>query len=156
MGRLFSSKSTTKSSPIGDNHIRLEDFAVNKLSAGLLSICLALSISAIGCTKQTSGNQNLSGVSVTEIQDRIIEGKTTKAEVKEWLGEPSGITKDKDGNEVWNYSFSNFESQVRAETFIPIVGGLLGGSDTKQENRMLGITFKRGVVYSYTFETSNT
>lgn len=95
-------------------------------------------------------------MSVTEIQDRIIEGKTTKAEVKEWLGEPSGITKDKDGNEVWNYSFSNFESQVRAETFIPIVGGLLGGSDTKQENRMLGITFKRGVVYSYTFETSNT
>lgn len=129
---------------------------MNKLSVGLLSVCLVLSISAMGCTKQTSGNQNLSGVSVTEIQDRIIEGKTTKAEIKEWLGEPSGISKDKDGNEVWNYSFNNFESKVRAESFIPIIGGLIGGSDSKHENRMLHITFKKGVVYSYMFETANT
>lgn len=126
---------------------------MNKLFAVLFSVCLVLS--ATGCSKQTSGNQNLSGVSVTEIQDRIIEGKTTKAEIKEWLGEPSGITKDKDGNEVWSYNFSNYESKMRAETFIPVIGGFIGGVDSKHENRMLGITFKNGVVYRYSFETAN-
>ena len=128
---------------------------MNKLSTGILCACLALSFCICGCSKQTSGNQNLSGVSVTEIQDRIKEGKTTKQEIKEWLGEPSGISKDKDGNEVWRYSFSNYESKVRATTFIPVVGAFLGGADNKHEGRLLIIVFKNERVLSINFETLN-
>ena len=128
---------------------------MNKHLMRIRCACLALSFCVCGCSKQTRGNQNLSGVSVTEIQDRIKEGKTTKHEVKEWLGEPSGISKDKDGNEVWRYSFGNYESKIRATTFIPVVGGLLGGVDTKMESRILTIVFKNERVLSFSFDTAN-
>lgn len=127
---------------------------MKNISVFIYIVCVLFIFSISGCSKMTAGNQNLSGVSVTEIQERIKEGKTTKKEVHAWLGEPSSINKDKDGNEVWGFSFMNHETAVRPTSFIPIIGGLVGGVDTKNEFRMLHITFQNNIVSSYHFSAN--
>lgn len=116
-------------------------------------VCAALS----GCAKTTRGNQNLSGVSVAEIQERIKEGVTTKAQIKEWLGDPETIRKDKkEKEETWIYSYYDFESQQRVASFMPYVSLFFGGTDTREEMRHLDITFNpKGIVESYTFGTAD-
>lgn len=127
---------------------------MKKFTTGMLCACLILSFAASGCSKHSSGNENLSGISVSEIQERIKEGKTTKKQVRDWLGDPSNIHKDKSGGyEVWTYEYTNQESQTRLTSFIPVVGGLIGGKDQKFESRRLGVTFRGNVVDSYTFNT---
>lgn len=116
-------------------------------------VCAALS----GCAKTTRGNQNLSGVSVAEIQERIKEGVTTKAQIKEWLGDPEHITKDrKNKEETWVYTYYDFEAQQRITSYIPYVSLFLGGTDTREEMRELSITFNpKGIVEIYSFGTAD-
>lgn len=118
-----------------------------------LSLMMIASFSLMGCAKGGGGNQKLAGTSTSEIQDRLQEGRTTKAEVKEWLGEPGGISKNKDGTESWRYDLTNHESKVKATTFIPYIGGLIGGTEGKVEHRWLTINFKNGVVTDYSFDS---
>ncbi|MGE9985612.1 hypothetical protein [Desulfovibrio sp. SGI.169] len=121
----------------------------------LVSLMVMICFSVIGCMKIQRGNEKLSGVSVTEIQDRIKEGRTTKGEIEEWLGPPSTIGKERNGNEYWAYEFMKAESNLKATTFIPVVGGLVGGSESSSENAMLHIEFSSGgVVKSYKYTTS--
>lgn len=117
-------------------------------------IALAFVLNIVGCgTKQVTGNETLHGASVTQIEEKLVVNKTTKKEVENWLGTPSGISKDKDGNDIWSYSYGSSESRVRGETFIPFVGGFLGGANTKSEGKTLHITFNRaGIITSYGFE----
>lgn len=119
------------------------------------ALCLAMlaSFSLLGCAKGGGGNQKLAGTSTSEIQDRLVEGRSTKAEVREWLGEPSGISKNKNGTETWRYDLINHESKVKASSFIPYIGGIVGGHETKSEHRQLTINFKNGVVTDYSFDS---
>lgn len=117
-----------------------------------LCAVMLFSFSLIGCAKGGGGNQKLAGTSSSEIQDKLVEGRTTKAEVRDWLGEPTGISKNKNGTESWRYNLTNHESKVKASTFIPYIGGLVGGSESKTENRTLTINFKNGVVSDYSFD----
>ena len=121
----------------------------------LVSLMVMICFSVIGCMKIQRGNEKLSGVSVTEIQDRIKEGRTTKGEIEEWLGPPSTIGKERNGNEYCANEIMKAESNLKATTFIPVVGGLVGGSESSSENAMLHIEFSSGgVVKSYKYTTS--
>lgn len=126
---------------------------MNKCVVYGLCLVMSLSLCLAGCMKGGGGNQRLAGASTSEIQDRLVEGKTTKAEVREWLGEPGGISKSKDGTESWRYNLTNHEAQVKATTFIPYIGGLIGGHEAKSEHRWLTINFKNGIVTDYSFDS---
>jgi outer membrane protein assembly factor BamE (lipoprotein component of BamABCDE complex) len=58
---------------------------------------------------------------------QIEYGKTTKAQIKEMLGEPNGMKYGADGKETWIFVYA--EGQARPATFIPIVGLFAGGTD---------------------------
>ena len=60
---------------------------------------------------------------------QIEKGKTTKKEVKKLIGEPAHISFLQNDEEHWIYSYT--ESKTKLSSFVPKVGGLLGGSDTK-------------------------
>lgn len=127
---------------------------MKKLVALVCCLVLASFLQACG-VKHTRGNQSLKGTSVSELDQKIQIGVSTKADVERWLGMPSGITKAKTGD-TWRYKFGESESRVRPESFLPVVGGLLGGVDHRDESRILRITFdSRGRVESYGFESDD-
>lgn len=54
------------------------------------------------------------------ISTKLIQGKTTKAEVRTLFGPPLSTTFTDAGNEIYKYSFS--KTQANASNFIPIIG----------------------------------
>lgn len=84
------------------------------------SIALALALS--GCAA--------SGVKVSDEQvNSFVVGTTTEADVLGRLGAPTTRTRNSDGTVLLQYVYA--EAQVRAATFVPIVGLFAGGSDVK-------------------------
>jgi outer membrane protein assembly factor BamE (lipoprotein component of BamABCDE complex) len=87
---------------------------------------------------------------------KIKAGESTRADVKAILGQPSSmaqmprIERGADGapvqvgdEEIWHYY--RFSMRARPETFIPIIGPLVGGFDS--ESRVLTIRFdENGIV----------
>lgn len=99
---------------------------MKKLATYILAI---LAIVLAGCAS-TSGNVGLQNGSA----DKIIEGKTTIAEVKDLLGDPASASTDDRGGKAWSYYWS--QSKV-----YPVPG--LNNVETKT----LNIRFnKNGIV----------
>lgn len=93
----------------------------------------ALSLVAVvlgGCA--SAGNETLRKESESSVQQKIVEGKTTKAEIRSTFGSPLKTSFTEGGLEVWNYEFSNVSAD--AVSYIPIVN-LFGASasGTKKE-----------------------
>ncbi len=73
-------------------------------------------------------------------------GKTTYQEVIQELGEPTDSTLRSDGSREITYSYA--QSQMKAQNFIPYVGGFLGGRES--ESSFVYMSFnKRGVLTHY-------
>ena len=71
-----------------------------------------------------------SGVQVTEQQAQGFQvGKSTYAEVVAGLGEPTTVNSSSKGERVAVYSYSAVSS--RPQNFIPYIGPLVSGYDTK-------------------------
>ncbi len=72
----------------------------------------------VGCA--TSGNPSVKNDQMTQ---KVIAGKTTKAEVTDLLGSPNMTYEaEEDGKavEIWSYAFSSFETNPTL--YIPLVG----------------------------------
>lgn len=83
---------------------------------------VATAVALVGCAS--------SGVQVTEQQAQTFQvGKSTYPEVVSVLGEPTSVTSSTNGNRVAVYSYSAVAS--RPQNFIPYIGPLVAGYDTK-------------------------
>lgn len=71
------------------------------------------------------------------------KGVTTIAEAQNALGQPTTITKMGDGTTVLSYM--HIQAQARPESFIPIVGAFVGGSDSNISS--VNLVFKDGVLF---------
>jgi len=92
---------------------------------------LALSVALLsGCA--SVGNETLRAESENSVSKKIVEGKTTKAEVRAMFGSPTKTTFTDGGLEVWNYEFSNVSGD--AINYVPILN-MFGSSasGTKKE-----------------------
>lgn len=78
-----------------------------------------------------------------QARSQIVKGKTTKQEVLRLLGAPTGKTDMGEQGEMWRYTYSR--TNVRASTFIPIVGAFAGGVDTHTHDMSIGFD-TNGVV----------
>lgn len=77
---------------------------------------------------------------------QLKKGETTIAQAIALLGKPTMRTTMDNGQTVLSYSY--LRSQARPETFIPIVGGFVGGADTYSSHAAL--TFgPDGVLQTY-------
>lgn len=112
----------------------------------MLAAMLAATVA--GCT--SSGNQQLKNETETSVQNKIQEGKTTKAEVKSVFGSPDAVSYTDGGNEIWKYAFAKVK--VNGTSFIPFYGLFHNGTNgTKKE---LTILFKDDKVQKYTMAES--
>jgi outer membrane protein assembly factor BamE (lipoprotein component of BamABCDE complex) len=75
-----------------------------------------------GCA--STGNKQIADVGTVA---KIEEGKSTKADVRALVGEPTKVNFRDDNTEVWEYVYKR--GQVRPATFIPVVGWFAGGVD---------------------------
>ena len=89
---------------------------------------VALVVTLAGCAA--------GGIKVNEEQlSSFKAGETTKAQVITALGAPTMQMRLADGTSMVIYS--PYQAKVRPETFIPLVGGLVGGSDTTSNTATL-------------------
>lgn len=109
---------------------------------------IATSLILAGCA--SSGNKHLQKETETSVQTKIVEGKTTKAEVKGMFGSPESVNFTDGGNEIWKYAFAKIK--VSGKSFIPFYGLFHNGATgTKKE---LTILFNGDVVKKYTMSES--
>ena len=99
-----------------------------RLTRILLMFALSLALVACSCAtfpaKQSPPTQK-SNLTVGTVKTQIVKGKTKQAEILEIFGAPNLVTKNKNNDEVWNYSRMSFESRTGSD------GGMLifwGGS----------------------------
>lgn len=87
-------------------------------------ILLFLSIIIIGCTNtQDVVPTQKSNLTVGMIKTKIIEGKSTQNDVIELFGAPNLVTTNSQGNEVWTYNRSSYNTK---ETSGSANAGILG------------------------------
>lgn len=74
-----------------------------------------------------------SGIEVTDDKLKEFEvGETSRADVIASLGQPNLSQHRTSGLDTLTYAY--VESQTRPETFIPFVGGFVGGMDMRQKH----------------------
>lgn len=64
--------------------------------------------------------------------EKIHKGTSTRADVRAAMGAPDQITKIDGTAERWMYFYAR--AQVKGETFIPFVGGFVGGVNTQTQS----------------------
>lgn len=90
-----------------------------------------------------SGNQKMKKYSDQQLEDKIVVGQTTKAQIEGMLGKPDQIDKDKNGREQWTYKYT--EVSANPLNFIPVSRVLTGQSG---KIRKLVVIFNGDVVYN--------
>jgi len=95
-----------------------------------------------------------SGVRVDQSQlSRFRDGETTYDQAVAALGRPSQVLMPGDGTRTIVYAY--FSAQARPESFIPVVGAFVGGSDV--ENSVVTMRFDRdGVLRNVTSSQGST
>ncbi|MGV8899828.1 MAG: hypothetical protein ACOH2B_11385 [Burkholderiaceae bacterium] len=102
-----------------------------------------------GCA--SVGNETLRAESENSMSKKIVEGKTTKSEVRTMFGSPFKTSFTDGGLEVWNYEFSKVSAD--AVSYIPLVG-LLGGSASGKKKELVVLYDQQSVVKRYSMSES--
>jgi outer membrane protein assembly factor BamE (lipoprotein component of BamABCDE complex) len=84
-------------------------------------------VTAVLTACATSGTQ-IDPAKVASFQ----RGRTTVSEVQSALGAPNGTSLLPDGSRVMVYTYVH--AHARPETFIPIIGGFVGGADAQAQS----------------------
>lgn len=114
-------------------------------------LCLAAVAALLGgCA--TAGNKVIGETTTASVDAKVVEGKTTMAEVVAAYGVASKKSFTDGGSEIWTYAYAYAKS--KPINFVPIVGLFAGGVDV--EKKELVILFdKQNVVQRRTFTESS-
>jgi outer membrane protein assembly factor BamE (lipoprotein component of BamABCDE complex) len=110
----------------------------------LIHLLIPFALAVSGCVS--------TGVQVDEnALTSFQKGKTTVNEVIARLGQPTSNILMNTGQRIISYTY--IQAQARPESFIPIIGPLVGGADSRFSN--VALTFDRnGVLESYSSSQS--
>jgi len=119
------------------------------MKKNIVAIVAALLLNACA----TSGNPALAEMDQISLDQHLVKGKSTKADVLAYLGPAGSFLKEPDNNtETWVYNYSS--SNALGMTFIPIYG-LTHGGETKQSKSLTIIFNGNGIVIRYSLATNN-
>jgi len=111
-----------------------------------------ISIAAFAAGCASVGNEQLRNETETTIQGKIIEGTTTKAQIRSTFGSPLKTSFTDGGLEVATYEFTNVSAD--AISYIPIVN-LFGASASGKKKELVVLFDKSGVVQRYSMSESD-
>ncbi|MBD5165767.1 hypothetical protein [Helicobacter sp.] len=117
-----------------------------------LMLCLGVcSLLIADCTFK-GGNEILAKKTQEDFKKELIKGKTTKAQVIQMYGKPTGTHIEEDGTETLVYEYA--EADYDATNHIPLIGGLISKDEARSHNLQIYFT-KKDVVKSYTLFRSS-
>lgn len=102
-----------------------------------------------GCA--SVGNEQLRNETEISIQGKIVEGKTTKSEIRSIFGSPLKTSFTDGGLEIAMYEFTNVSAD--AISYVPIVN-LFGASASGKKKELVILFDKSGVVQRYSMSES--
>ena len=121
---------------------------VKKISPAVGLFVLATLVT--GCA--SVGSESLRKESESSISQKIVEGKTTKGEIRTMFGSPTKTSFTDGGLEIWNYDFSNVSAD--AVSYIPIVN-LFGASASGKKKELVVMYDQTNIVKRYSMSESD-
>jgi outer membrane protein assembly factor BamE (lipoprotein component of BamABCDE complex) len=121
---------------------------MKKLAVTCCALLLAIAVS--GCA--SVGNESLRKETEGSVAQKIVQGKTTKAEVRAMFGSPTKTTFTDGGLEVWNYDFTNVSAD--AISYVPIVN-LFGASASGKKKELVVMYDDANVVKRFAMSESD-
>lgn len=115
-----------------------------------LMAVVAATLVISGCA--SVGNETLRAESENSVKGKMVEGKTTKAEVKSIFGSPMKTTFTDGGLEVWTYEFSKVSAD--AVSYIPIVNWF-GATASGTKKELVALFEQNGVLKRYSMSESD-
>jgi outer membrane protein assembly factor BamE (lipoprotein component of BamABCDE complex) len=114
-------------------------------------IVVVLAVLALGgCA--SGGNESLRKESETSVQTKLVEGKTTKAEVRTMFGSPLRTSFTDGGLEVWTFEFTNVSAD--AISYVPIVN-LFGATSSGTKKELVVLFDKAGITQRFSMSESD-
>jgi len=115
-----------------------------------LACIAALGVGLAACA--SGGNEVLRQQDANAVNQTIVDGRTTRADVERIYGPPNATSFADAQSEVWTYRWAR--SMAKAENFIPYVGAFVGGRDVQMKE--LVILFNaQNVVVRHTMRETN-
>ena len=99
------------------------------------AILIAVAILSAGCA--SVGNEALRAASEASVASKIIEGKTTKSEIRTMFGSPIKTSFTDGGLEIWNFEFSNVALDPIG--YVPVINWF--GSTSSGKKKELVVLF---------------
>ena len=111
---------------------------------------LLIPVFLTGCA--STGNEILRKESETSMSTKMVEGKTSKADVRGMFGSPNKTTFTDGGLEIWNYEFSNVS--LDAVSYVPIVN-MFGGSSSGKKKELVVLFDSTGIVKRFSMSEAD-
>ena len=118
-----------------------------RFSQGVVGSMVVLSVALAGCA--STGNESIRAESSSTIKDKIVEGKTTQAQVQSMFGAPTVTSFTDSGLEVWTYDFTKMSAD--AISYVPVVNWF-GGSASGTKKSLVVLFDKQNVVQRYSLK----
>ncbi|MCL2345888.1 MAG: hypothetical protein FWC58_08570 [Desulfobulbus sp.] len=112
-------------------------------------LCIATIL--LGACAASAGNMALKDETEKTVSARIVEGKTTKDEVRAMYGQPTQTSFTDGGNEIWTFRYAY--ATPKAVNFVPVVGIFAGGADV-QSKELVVMFDKNNVVAKFSMRES--
>jgi outer membrane protein assembly factor BamE (lipoprotein component of BamABCDE complex) len=120
-----------------------------KYKIAMLTI-IATTLVISGCA--SVGNEALRAESESSVKTKMVEGKTTKPEVRAMFGSPMKTTFTDGGLEVWTYEFSKVSAD--AVSYIPIIS-MFGASSSGTKKELVAMFDANGILKRFAMSESD-
>lgn len=111
----------------------------------ILSVAAMIGLGMAGCAVKT-GNETLGKIEKSQLEQGIVKGKSTKADVKAMLGDPDKT--DFDNNSLEKWSYVHVRKDAKAVNYVPVVNWFVAG--TNDTTKTLIVLFDNdGIVKNY-------
>lgn len=116
----------------------------------LLSCGVAAALVLTGCA--STGSESLRKETETSVSQKIVQGKTTKNEVRAMFGSPTKTSFTDGGLEIWNYDFANVSAD--AISYVPIVN-MFGASASGKKKELVVMYDEQNVVKRFSMSEAD-
>lgn len=117
-----------------------------------ISVCVTV-VAALFLTGCASvGSESLRKETETTVSQKIVQGKTTKSDVRSMFGSPTKTSFTDGGLEIWNYDFTNVSAD--AISYVPIVN-MFGGSASGKKKELVVMYDEKDIVKRYSMSEAD-
>ncbi|MGI4719759.1 MAG: hypothetical protein ACRYGO_13250 [Janthinobacterium lividum] len=116
----------------------------------LLSCGIAATLVLTGCA--STGSESLRKETESSVSQKIVQGKTTKNEIRAMFGSPTKTSFTDGGLEIWNYDFANVSAD--AISYVPIVN-MFGASASGKKKELVVMYDEQNIVKRFSMSEAD-